>query len=109
MTRSKVETFIGFAIRAGKFRLGTNAIATLKKAELLIMCDSISENGRKEAQKLARKLRVKILVSKAIKLEDLTGKEKCKLMAVTDKALATAIIDNLDENFTEYRMEDSNG
>ena len=73
------------------------------------MCDSVSDNGRKEAQKLARKLRVKIVVSKTIKLEDLTGKENCKLMAVTDKALATAIMDNLDENFTEYRMEDSNG
>lgn len=109
MTRSKVETFIGFAIRAGKFRLGVNAIGTIKKADLFIMCDSISDNGKKDAIKLARKFHVKIVISKKMKLEDLTAKENCKLMAITDKSLATAILDNLDENFTEYRMEDCNG
>jgi hypothetical protein len=104
-----VETFIGFAIRSNNYRLGVNAIGTLKKAELLILCDTTSENGRKDAIKLAKKLRVKIVLSKTFKLEDLTGKEKCKLMAITDKPLATAIINHLDENFTEYRMEEYNG
>ena len=109
MGRSKIETFIGFSIRAGKYRLGVNAVATLKSAELLIMCHTASENTVKEIIKLSKKLHSDIIVYKTGNLEDLTGKENCKLMAITDKSLAKAIIDNLDENFIKYRMEEKNG
>ncbi len=109
MGRSKIETFIGFSIRAGKYRLGVNAVATLKNAELLIMCHTASENTVKDVLKLSKKLKAEIIVCNFVNLEDLTGKENCKLMAVTDKSLAKAIIDNLDENFTKYRMEEKNG
>lgn len=109
MGRSKIETFIGFSIRAGKYRLGVNAVATLKSAELLIMCHTASENTVKDVLKLSKKLKVEIIVYNFGNLEDLTGKANCKLMAVTDKSLAKAIIDNLDENFTKYRMEEKNG
>ena len=109
MKRSKVETFIGFAIRAGKFRLGVNAISTLKKAELLIMCSTISQNSIKDAVKLAKKFRAKIILSKTHLLEDLVGKEHCKLMAITDRALSEAVLQNLDENFAEYRVEEQDG
>ena len=33
-------------------------------------------------------------------LEDITGKEKCKIAAVTNKDLATAIISNQDDYFS---------
>ena len=109
MGRSKIETFIGFSIRAGKYRLGVNAVATLKSAELLIMCHTASENTIKDVLKLSKKLQAEVIVYNSGALEDLTGKEHCKLMAVTDKSLAKAIIDNLDENFTKYRVEEKNG
>ena len=109
MARSKIETFIGFSIRAGKYRLGVNAVATLKSAELLIMCHTASENTVKDVLKLSKKLKAEVIVYNSGLLEDLTKKEHCKLMAVTDKSLAKAIIDNLDENFTKYRVEEKNG
>ena len=107
--KSKVETFIGFTLRSGKCRLGVNAIKTLKKVELLLLCSTASENTVKDAVKLAKRFRTKLIVSKTTPIEILTGKEHCKLMAVTDLSLAKAIIGALDENFTLMPTEESNG
>ena len=41
--KTKAETFIGFAIRARKSRIGVNASLTLKKANLVIEHDEIPE------------------------------------------------------------------
>lgn len=105
MTRSKAETFIGFSIRAGKFKCGANAAATLKKANLLILCGTASENAVKECEKLARKFRCKIVLSKNKTVEELTGKAHCKIMAITDESLSKAILGNLSEDFTEFNWE----
>jgi hypothetical protein len=107
--KSKAETFIGFILRSGKYRLGVNAIKTVKSVFLLVLCHTASENTKKDAQKLARKLRAKLIISNKFTIEELTNKEHCKLMAVTDKALSTALIGSLDENFTDYSTEESNG
>ena len=51
--KSKAETFVGFAIRSGKYRIGTNAAQTLKHAALIIVCGTAAENTKKEADKLS--------------------------------------------------------
>lgn len=97
--KSKVETFIGFAMRTGNFRIGTNAVATLKRAELVIVCNSASENTKKEADKLARKFRCPIIEPKVKTLEELTHRENAKVMAIADKSLSKAILSNSEEDF----------
>ena len=104
--RSKAETFIGFSMRAGKYRLGVNAIGTLKRCELLILCATASENTKKDAIKAAKRFRCRLIISGRKTVEELTGKEKCKLMAITDKGLAKAITDNLNDEFTECKWEE---
>ena len=99
MQKSKVLTYLGFAKRSGNLRTGVNAINTLKHASLLILCASASANTEKDAVKLSVKLACPLLKSTAL-VEDLTGKENCKLLAVTEENLAKAILDNLDDNFT---------
>ena len=103
MEKSKSFTFIGFAIKARKLRCGVNAIATLKKADLLIVCSSASENTKKDAVKLSKKLFAKLLVLNEVLLESVVYKDKCKLVAITDKALAKAIINSGDSRFCEYQ------
>lgn len=103
--RSKPESYIGFALRAGKYRCGVNAISTLKDVKLLILCSTAAKNTRKEAEKLARQFHCKIVLSKAKTVEELTGKENCKLMAITDASLAKAIMDNLNGDFTQFEAE----
>ena len=97
--KSKAETFIGFVMRTGKFRIGTNAAATLKKAYLVIVCKSASENCKKEAEKLARKFRCELIETTNKTLGEMTHKENAKIMAVADEGLAKAIKDNSEKDF----------
>ncbi|PWM70981.1 MAG: hypothetical protein DBX59_09705 [Bacillota bacterium] len=103
--KSKIETYIGFSIKAGKFKCGANAAATLKRAELLVLCHTAAKNSAEECVKLARKFRCKIVLSKVKTVEELTGKEHCKILAITDGSLAKAILERLDDEFTEFKWE----
>ena len=97
--KSKANTFIGFAIRARKFRIGMNAVQTLKSINLLIVCNSASENTKAEALKVANKYHCTLIMTNTAKLEDITHRENAKVMAVADKALAKAILDNIENDF----------
>lgn len=97
--KTKAQTFIGFAIRANKYRIGMNAVQTLKKINLLIVCCSASDNTKKEAEKLSIKYRCPMITTKEIRLEDITHRENSKVMAVVDKALAKAILETAENDF----------
>ena len=101
--KSKILTFIGFALRARKVRCGVNAISTIKKkVKLLILCQTASENTFKDALSLSKKLSAELVISKKYKVEDLVYKECCKLIAVEDNSLSDAILQNLDDDFIKY-------
>lgn len=90
MERSKTETYLGFAKRAGKLTLGVQAAATAKRGAYLLVADeSVAPNNRKEIEKLQRKFGCPLVFVK--NLEDMTGKSQCKLALVRDKNLADAI------------------
>ena len=72
--KTKAQTFIGFAIRAKKYRIGMNAVQTLKSINLLIVCCSASENTLKDAKKVASKYHCPILITNETKLEEMTYK-----------------------------------
>ena len=96
----KIVSYIGFALRARKIKAGVNAIGTVKRGiYLLIMGESAAPNTKKEALSLAARHHAKIVVTKDILLADIVGKENCKLVALTDRNLSRAILDNLNEHF----------
>ncbi len=99
--RTKTETFIGFAMRTGKYKIGLNAAATLKKAYLVLVCETASENTVKDAEKLAKRFGCTLLQSNGKRLEEFTHRENSKVMAVSDKGLASAIVDNAENDFIE--------
>jgi hypothetical protein len=99
--KSKVETFIGFAVRANKYRTGMNSVETLKRANLVLVCSTASENTKKQAVKIAKKYHAKILVTIENPLSFYTHKDSAKIMAITDKALAEAILNNSENEFIE--------
>lgn len=103
-SKSKAQTFIGFAVRTGKFRIGVNAIKTVKKAYLLIICNSASENTLKEGKKLAKKLNCKLLLLKEGLLEDLTNKPNAKLMAIENLDIAKALITQAEKDFIDLEI-----
>ena len=99
MNKSKAETFIGFAMRARKFRIGVNACMTLKRASLVIVCRSASDNTKKDAEKLAKKFKCPLIEPVTKTLDDLTHRENAKVMAISDKELSEAILNNLEKDF----------
>lgn len=88
-------------MRAGKYKIGSNAINTLRRAELMIVCKTVGENTLKEAKKQARKFSCKILMTGNDRLEEITHRENAKVIAITDKELAKAIINDKEKDFTE--------
>ena len=103
--KTPAETYIGFAIRARKFKVGVNAVKTLKKAELLILCRSAAANTVKEAKKLAVKLKAPLIKTVKKDLEEITYIGNGKLMAVLDKELTKAILSAMGEEFVYYDTE----
>lgn len=97
--KSKVETFIGFAVKKRAVVTGSDGVSRLKRAFVLLVCRSGSQNAKKQAINAGARLKCP-LIECAIPLEDILGKQNCKIAAITDKALADAILNNLNENFS---------
>ena len=103
MQKNKIVTFIGFAVRARKIKCGVNAIKTIRSsAPVLVICKTASQNTFFEAVSLAKKLSAKLIVSNTYLIEEVVNKPNCKLIAITDKGLADAVLNHLDSCFTEY-------
>ena len=103
MLKSKAENYIGFCIRAGKLTYGFNAIEQQKKdVFLLLLCNSASDNAKKSALKLKNKFSCDILLLRGKTLEEIVGRENCKLAAVRGRNLAKAILSATDENISLY-------
>ncbi len=101
--QSKVLSYIGFAVKAGKVRTGVNVAKTVKgRVPLMIICETASENTLKEATEIAKKLGAKMVMTHGIKVEDIFNKVNCKLALVTDNSLASAILSNLDDQFVLF-------
>lgn len=99
VVKSKAQTYIGFAVRAGKCKTGANSIATVKKAELVILCKSATDNAKKQAEKMAKKLGAKMLITNQKLLEEYIFKAGVKVLCITDKSLAQAVLENIGEEF----------
>ena len=64
MENNKLHTFIGFSIKTGKYKIGLNAVNTLKRADLLLLCPTAAINTRKEAVKFSLKFKAPLFVTK---------------------------------------------
>lgn len=106
-TKSKAETFIGFIIRAKKCKVGGNAVNTLKKAHLIIVCKSASENTFSLAKKYGKRFKCPVLKTEGKLLEELTFIANGKIMAVTDFALAKAVMENMEKDLTIINGEEN--
>ena len=91
MDAKKIESYLGFAIKAGKLVMGLNSIETLKKG---VFCMLLDEGAQKNSQKQARKLAVRLSCPLVIikDLGALVKREGCKVVAIKDSSLAGAIL-----------------
>lgn len=89
-TESKIITYLGFSIKAKKIVFGLDNAEKMKRGELMLLDEALSENSKKQAIKIAEKLNCPVL-SYQKNLSDILHKEGCKLAVVTDKNLAQAV------------------
>lgn len=90
---SKVETYIGFAIKKGSVVFGCDNIEKYsKKVFLLLGTKSLSDNSLSTLKAVANKRSCKLL---QIDDYELLAKRNCKALAICDKSLSDAIIENL--------------
>ena len=93
MEKSKIETYLGFCVRARKIAFGADDIETLKKGVFLIVCDqSISPNTFKTIEKAQEKFSCPLLITQQGSLGALLHKPAVKAVAIKDKNLALAIL-----------------
>ena len=98
--KNKAITLIGFSIKAGKCRIGTNAIATLKRVYLIIVCKSASENTKKQARDYGVKFHADVMETVNQTLEEITYKENAKMLAITDRDFAKSIKEYAESEFS---------
>ena len=91
---SKVETYIGFAIKKGSVVFGCDNIERYrKKMYLLLATASLSDNSLAALKTVAAKRECKLL---QIDDYELLAKRNCKALAICDKSLADALVQNLE-------------
>lgn len=93
MQTDKVVSLVGFAMRAGKVVFGADGIERYHgKKHLIIMSKDVSQNTKERV--IRRNSQVPALLSREIGVEEITHKAKCKVIAITDKQMAQAILTN---------------
>ena len=104
MATDKVKTLIGFAMKAGKVVFGTDNIEYSRTKRLIILCNTLSENSRNKV--VAHCGKVPVLLVTQGTLAEITHRENCKAIAITDKQMSEAMLNNKNGNYrliTEVR------
>ena len=89
----KIETYIGFAIKKGSVVYGCHNIVNYRKRIYLILqTESLSVNSQTVLEKIAEKRGCPLR-----RIDDyaILVKKNCKALAICDKSLSSAILDNL--------------
>ena len=90
---SKVETYIGFAIKKGSVVFGCDGIKISRKRMcLLLYTPTLSINSLSVLQQVAERTGCPLA---QIDDTDTLRKKNCKALAICDKSLARAILENL--------------
>lgn len=99
MAKNKVESYLGFCVKARKIVMGSGAVDVQKKGiYLVIVCSSGSQNCFKLALKYKNRFSCPLMVCRC-GLENALHKQGCKIAAVTDEGFAKAIIAEACEEY----------
>ncbi len=103
--RTKIESYIGFALKSGKCKKGSFAVGQLKRAALVILCPSISQNSLDKLYSTLKRLNCPVIKIKQ-PLENYVYKANVKVLAVLDQSLANAII-GCDGDYEKYQINEN--
>ena len=94
---NKIISYLGFAQKSNNCIMGQTAIKkTTKQLNLILVCDTASENLKNLAKNMANKHNCDLIISK-IKLSQLIKFDDIKIIGITDENLSKAIINNKEK------------
>ncbi|MCL2675758.1 MAG: hypothetical protein FWE84_04125 [Firmicutes bacterium] len=93
--RSKVESLIGFAVKARKVVYGADFIENKKGISLIIYSADLAENSSNKLKKVAQTAKIPLVVTH-LALENIVCKQGVKAIAITDRQMVRAIVDNIN-------------
>lgn len=97
MGKSKIETYLGFCIRARKLAFGVDDIEKQRKGVYLLLFDgSLGQNSLKILRKAQETFACPLVVSEAGALGEALHRFGVKAAAVKDEHLAKAIVAAVD-------------
>lgn len=97
MQNNKFEAYIGFSIKSGNILFGSDKILESRKRLSIVIFDETT--NVKIVNKLltySENMKCTLIKSKIL-LKDLTKRDNVKVVALSDKNLASAIIKNCNE------------
>ena len=104
MTKSKVETYLGFCIRSRKIVFGVDEIIKQKKGVFLLLADeALGESSLKDIKKAMEKLACPLLLVEKDTLGELLHRIAVKAVAIKDKNLADALLKEA-ENEPQFKL-----
>lgn len=102
----KIESIIGFAVKAQKVIYGIDNIESFyKKRYLMIVCHTVSDRTMKRCINAASAVRIPIVKTLSNLLENIVHKTKCKVIALTDRQMSQAIMKYINENYEVITSE----
>lgn len=93
MIKSKIETYLGFCLRARKLLLGVDNVESAKKDVYLLLADEkLGESSLKQMIKAKEHFACPLLMAQEGFLAECLHRAGVKALAVRDKSLAGAIL-----------------
>lgn len=89
---TKLETYLGFAIKSGKVIFGSDKLFDCKKKpQLVLICSSQNEKVTLKVFKFCENNNIECIKLKDSVLSELVKRENCKVIGIIDESLAKAI------------------
>ena len=87
--QSKINSYVGFAVKSGKVKFGVDNIITCKRAKVVLYDGALSENSVKRLQNYIEAQNIPAFITD---MESVLKDRNCKALAVLDASLAKAIV-----------------
>lgn len=98
MKKDKIETLLGFALRAGKIKFGADSTDAGKRAYVTVVCGTLSPGTLDKVLKNCGEKAVPVLQTDK-PLQDIVHRNNCKVVSVTDRQMAEAVLNEISENY----------
>ena len=104
MERSKLQSYLGFCIRARKLVFGVDNIEKERKGVYLLLCDeTLGESSFKTMRNAQEKLSCPLLIAEKDVLGATLYRSAVKAVAIKDKHLAQAV-QNAAESEPQFKL-----